>query len=81
MNELSRIEPDRPLAELVARASRGEEVVLSQNGKAVARIVISEQPADRSEAIKAMQNIIDMSKGVTLGGLRFKDLTHAGHKY
>ena len=81
MNEHSRITPDVPLAELIARAERGEDVVISQNGKPVARLVLTEQPVDRTEAIKAMERIIEIGNHISLGGLRFKDLTHAGHKY
>jgi len=81
MNEHSRITPDVPLAELIARAERGEDVVLSQNGTPVARIVPTHRPVDRAKAIEAMQRIIEIGNGLTLGGLRVKDLTHGGHKY
>jgi prevent-host-death family protein len=81
MGKIARIEPDEPLESMLTRVRRGEEVVISQNGIPVARIVLSEQPADRSEAATAMRNIIEMSEGVTLGGLRFRDMIHAGHKY
>lgn len=81
MDDKPRIEPDEPLNALLDRVERGEEVVISRDGKPIAKLVQSEPVADRSEAIAAMNRIIEMSEGVTLGGLRFKDLIHEGHKY
>ena len=80
MDDKHRIEPDESLDALLDRVERGEEVVIARDGKPVARLVQT-PPVDRSEAIQAMHNIIEMSKGVTLGGLRFKDMAHDGHKY
>lgn len=80
MDDRHRIEPDEPIDLLLDRVERGEEVVISRDGKPVARLVQT-PPVDRREAVQAMHSIIEMSKGVTLGGLRFKDMTHDGHKY
>lgn len=80
MDEKHRIDPDESLEALLDRVERGEEVVISRDGRPVARLVAS-PPADRSDAIRAMHDIIAMSEGVMLGGLRLKDMIHDGHKY
>jgi Arc/MetJ-type ribon-helix-helix transcriptional regulator len=43
------------------------------------------EPAEKSEGPKtpeeAVADILELRKGVTLGGLKIKDLIHEGHKY
>jgi hypothetical protein len=40
------------------------------------------QPAERKKTpAEAVADILELRKGVTLGGLKIKDLIHEGHKY
>lgn len=80
MDDRRRIKPDEPLDALLDRVERGEEVVISRDGKPVARLVASPS-ADRGEAVQAMRNIIEMSKGVTLGGLSIVEMIREGRRY
>jgi len=39
------------------------------------------QPQRKKTAVEAVAHIRDSRRGITLGGLRIKDLIHEGHKY
>jgi antitoxin (DNA-binding transcriptional repressor) of toxin-antitoxin stability system len=76
------VEHDREVERLVEQAERGESVVLTRKGRPVAKIVADvATDDDRTEAIAAMERILAIGTGVSLGGLRFKDLIEAGRKY
>lgn len=38
------------------------------------------QPVEHKTAAEAVADILELRKGVTLGGLKIKDLIHAGHR-
>lgn len=76
------VEDDRQVERLVEQAERGESIVLTRDGKPVARIIADVAATeDRSEAIAAMSRILAIGDGVSLGGLRFKDLIEEGRRY
>ncbi|MDO8361119.1 MAG: hypothetical protein Q7T08_13955 [Devosia sp.] len=75
------IDNDAGLEDLVERAQQGDDVVLTREGKVVARIVPDLSGADRSESIAAMERIIEMGKSISFAGIPVKELTHGGHKY
>jgi len=68
------------LGDLLDLVARGEQVVITRDGRPVARLV--REPTDRSsaEARAAVDRIIARSKGVTLGGLKIKDLITEGRR-
>jgi prevent-host-death family protein len=67
----------KTLGALLDRAEHGDEVVITRNGRPVARLV-SVNGFDREKARQAAENIIARSKGVTLGGFKIKDLVNGG---
>ena len=67
----------KTLGALLDQAERGDEVVITRNGRPVARLV-SANGFDREKARQAAEKIIARSKGVTLGGLKIKDLINEG---
>lgn len=79
--ELGTFEAKNRLSELLDMVERGEEVTITRHGKPVARLVAPECDADRRErARQAVQRIRAMRKGVTLGGLKIKDLIEEGRR-
>jgi len=56
----------------------GEEVLITRRGKGVARPVPAEPGFDRAKARRAADGIIEARRGVTLGGLKIKDLINEG---
>jgi prevent-host-death family protein len=78
MKEVGAFEAKNRLGQLLDLVERGEEVVITRHGKEVARLVPAKSAFNRQEAREAAQRIREMSKGVTLGDLKLKDLISAG---
>ena len=74
MKEIGAFQAKNRLGQLLDLVEQGEEVVITRHGKAVARLVPPKAGLSRAEAREAAQRIREMSRGVTLGGLRLKDL-------
>jgi prevent-host-death family protein len=80
MREIGAFEAKNRLGQLLDLVEQGEEVVITRHGKAVARLVPPKTGFSRAEAREAAQCIREMSRGVTLGGLRLKDLIDEGRR-
>jgi prevent-host-death family protein len=65
-------------SELLERVEKGEEVTITRHGSPVARMVPVKKdvtPEDRAAAISRWR---ESSKGITLGGLKIRDLIDEG---
>jgi prevent-host-death family protein len=78
MREVGAFEAKNTLGSLLDLVEKGEEVAITRRGKRVARLVPDVGERDREKARRAAEEIIEMSKGVTLGGLKIKDLINEG---
>jgi len=78
MKEVGAFEAKNRLGTLLDWVEQGEEVVISRRGKAIAKLVPNRPRIGREEARAAAQAIRAMSKGVTLDGLKLKDLINEG---
>jgi prevent-host-death family protein len=78
MKEIGAPEAKSKFGELLDWVEAGEEVVITRSGKVVARLVPADASFDRAKARAAAQRIREMSKGVTLGGFKIKDLINEG---
>ena len=77
MREIGAAEAENTLDALLDLVEKGEEVAITRAGKRVARLV-PDADHDREKARQAVEAILEMSKGATLGGLRSKDLINEG---
>jgi prevent-host-death family protein len=80
MKEVGAFEAKNKLGQLLDLVEHGEEIMITRHGKEVARLVPPRGTFDREAARAAAQRIRAMSKGVTLGGLRIKDLINEGRR-
>ena len=80
MKEVGAFEAKSRLGQLLDWVEAGEEVVITRRGKVVARLVPPSPAFDRERSRRAVQRIRAMRKGVTLGGLRIKDLINEGRE-
>jgi prevent-host-death family protein len=80
MQEVGAFEAKNKLSALLDRVELGEEIMITRRGKPVARLVPAEGGFDREKARRAAANIIEASRGVTLGGLKIKDLIDEGRR-
>jgi len=78
MREIGAFEAKNKFGHLLDQVEHGEEIVITRRGKAVARLVPAEPGLDRDKARRAVAGILEMSRGVTLGGLNIKDLINEG---
>jgi prevent-host-death family protein len=78
MREIGAFEAKNKLGTLLDWVEHGEEILITRHGKAVARMVPAESGFDQAKAAKAAANIRARSVGVTLGGLKIKDLVNEG---
>ena len=76
MREVGILEAANRLSELLDVVEQGEEVAIIRSGKRVARLVPDAVVPNRGRARQAVADIISQSRGVTLGGLRIKDLVN-----
>jgi len=80
MQEVGAFEAKNRLSELLRRAEAGEEIAITNRGKVVARLVPPLPTFDRVEALRAVDRIRARRKGVTLRGLKIKDLIDEGRE-
>jgi prevent-host-death family protein len=78
MREMGAFEAKNKFGQVLDEVEHGEEILITRRGKAVARIVPAEPGFDRAKARRAVAGILELSKGVTLGGLKVKDLINEG---
>ena len=78
MKEVGAFEAKSKLGQLLDWVEAGEEVIITRRGKAVARLVQPNAAYDRERAIGAAARIRARRRGMTLGGLRIKDLINEG---
>jgi prevent-host-death family protein len=78
MQEVGAFEAKNRFGSLLDKVEKGEEIGITRRGKRVARLVPDKPKRDVEKARKAAEEIIKMSKGATLGGLKIKDLINEG---
>ena len=78
MKEIAATRAKTSLGQVLDWVEGGEEVVITRRGKAVARLVPTQGRTDPAQAQAAAEAIMAMRRGVTLGGLRIKDLIEEG---
>jgi prevent-host-death family protein len=80
MEEVGAFEAKNRLSSLLERAEKGEEIVITKHGRPVAKLVPMKLAFDRKKAREAVRGLIKARKGLSLGGLKIKDLINEGRK-
>lgn len=78
MREIGAFEAKNKLGTLLDWVQNGQEVLITRRGKAVARLVPAGDGFDRAKARRAVAGILEARRGITLGGLKIKDLVNEG---
>ena len=78
MREIGAFEAKSKLGQLLDWVEAGEDIIITRRGKAVARLTSPDQAFDRERAQGAAARIRARRRGVTLGGLKVKDLINEG---
>jgi prevent-host-death family protein len=81
MTTLALYEAKNRLSELIDRVEAGEVIAITRRGKVVAMLQPAEDPAARErEAQNAIARLRQASQGVSLGGLKSRDLIREGRR-
>jgi len=78
MRAVGAVEAKSRFGQLLDQVEHGEEVLITRRGRPVARLVAAAPSFDRETARRAVAGILETSKGLTLGGLKIKDLVNEG---
>jgi prevent-host-death family protein len=73
-------EAKNKLSALLYEVEHGGEVTITRRGKPIAKLVSATRALNHEKAKRAAETIRAMRKGVTLGGLRIKDLIEEGRR-
>lgn len=76
--QVSTMEAKNRLDALLAEVAKGTEVIITKRGTPVARLTAIEPAFDREKARRAAEGLRKISREVTLGGLKIKDLVNDG---
>jgi prevent-host-death family protein len=81
VREVGAFEAKNTLGTLLDQVERGEEIIITRHGKAVARLVAESRFIDRDKAARAVAEIVALRAGVTLGkGLTIRELVEEGRE-
>jgi prevent-host-death family protein len=68
------------LSELLEKVEAGEEIVITKHGSPVAKLVPVKKEATAEERAAAIERIRKLAAGLSLGGLKVKDLIAEGRR-
>jgi prevent-host-death family protein len=68
------------LSELLERVEAGDEITITKHGSPVAKLVPMNQQSSADERTAAIQRIRALASGLSLGGLKVKDLISQGRR-
>ena len=78
MREIGAFEAKNRLGTLLDRVEQGEEIVITRRGKPVAKLLPTGPGFDKAKACRAVAGLTEASRGLSLGGLKIKDLINEG---
>ncbi|HVA46217.1 MAG TPA: type II toxin-antitoxin system prevent-host-death family antitoxin [Pirellulales bacterium] len=79
-NSVGAYEAKTHFSDLLEKVASGEEITITRHGTPVARLVPVTKKATVEERRAAIARIQKLSQGLTLGGLKIKDLIEEGRK-
>jgi prevent-host-death family protein len=79
-NTVGAYEAKTHLSELLEKVEAGEEIVITKHGSPVAKLVPIRKEATMQERVAAVQRIQKLASGLSLAGLKVKDLIAEGRR-
>jgi len=68
------------LSELLEKVEAGEEITITRHGAPVAKLVPVKKKLSQEERVAAIQRIQELASGLSLRGLKVKDLISEGRR-
>lgn len=79
-NTIGAYEAKTHLSELLEKVEAGEEITITKHGAPVAKLVPVKKRASPEERIAAIERIEKLASGLSLRGLKVKDLLSEGRR-
>lgn len=79
-NTVGAYEAKTHLSELLEKVEAGEEITITKHGAPVAKLVPVKKEASSEERAAAIRRIQTLASGLSLGGLKVKDLIREGRR-
>lgn len=79
-NTVGAYEAKTHLSELLEKVEAGEEITITKHGAAVAKLVPVKKETSPEERTAAIERIRRLASGLSLGGLKIKDLLREGRR-
>jgi len=79
-NTVGAYEAKTHFSELLERAEAGDEITITKHGTPVAKLVPLKKEVSGEERVAAIQRIQKLATGLSLRGLRIKDLISEGRR-
>ena len=80
MNSVGAFEAKTHLAALLERVAKGESIQITRRGVPVAKLVPADPP-QKPDRRRLVEEIRQLRRGLTLGGLRIRDLIDEGRRF
>ena len=77
-NTLGTYDAKTRFSELIERVAGGEEFTITRHGSPIARLIPVKKTSTPEERRAAIEAMIKLSEGLSLGGLKIKDLINEG---
>jgi prevent-host-death family protein len=78
MREVGSFEAKNKLSALLDQVEHGAEIVITRRGRAIAKLVPTRAGFDRERAKRAVEGIVRLGEGLSLRGLKIKELINEG---
>ena len=79
-NTVGAYEAKTHLSELLEKVEAGEEITITKRGAPVAKLVPVKKEVRKEERVAAIDRIQKLATGLSLGGLKVKDLIRKGRR-
>ena len=79
-NTVGAYEAKTHLSELLEKVEAGEEITITKHGAPVAKLVPVKKEASPEERVAAIERIQKLASGLSLSGLKVKDLISDGRR-
>ena len=79
-NVVGAYEAKTHLSELLEKVAAGEEITITRHGAPIARLVPMKKDASPEERAAAIKRIHKLASGLSLRGLKIKDLISEGRR-
>ena len=79
-NTVGAYEAKTHLSELLEKVAAGEEITITKHGAPVAKLVPVKKESSPKERVAAIERIQNLATGLSLGGLKIKDLVREGRR-